>query len=58
MNAILIGGIFLFGCGVGFVTNALLSANKHVEDCINAFENGKKFERMQITKSVDDISNN
>lgn len=53
MNVILMLGIFIIGSVSGYALSGLLSANRHTEELEQAYENGKKFERMRITQVID-----
>ena len=50
MNIILFCIALVIGWIIGYVSNSLFTTNKHIEDCSDAFESGKAFERMRISK--------
>ena len=53
MSVIQIIFVFAIGCFVGYLVNCLLTANAYEEDCQDAFESGRAYERERITKTLD-----
>lgn len=43
---------------LGYISNSLLTMNTYEENCANAFERGRAFERERISKMLEDQKDN
>ena len=46
--------MFVIGWLVGYISNSLITSNIRSEEIAAAFERGKTFERMRISKAIDE----